>query len=48
MDIRRRLGLCVLFGIMSFMANAQINGFEEAYKAFRQQAIQDYENFRAE
>ena len=46
MDIRRRLGLCVLFGIMSFMANAQVNGFEEAYKAFRQQAIQDYEDFR--
>lgn len=46
MDIRRRLGLCMLFGIMSFMANAQVNGFEEAYKAFRQQAIQDYENFR--
>ena len=36
----------MLFGIMSFMANAQVNGFEEAYKAFRQQAIQDYENFR--
>lgn len=46
MDIRRRLGLCVLFGIMSLMANAQNNGFEEAYKAFRQQAINDYESFR--
>ena len=46
MDIRRRLGLCMLFGVISMTANAQVNGFEEAYKAFRQQAIQDYENFR--
>jgi len=46
MGIRRRLGMCILFAVVSLTANGQINGFEEAYKAFRQQAIDDYENFR--
>ena len=42
MDIRRRLGMCILFAVVSLSANGQVNGFEEAYKAFRQQAINDY------
>lgn len=46
MDIRRRLGMCVLFVVVFLTANGQVNGFEEAYKAFRQQAIDDYETFR--
>ncbi len=41
-----KLGIFVLFAVISFTAKAQVNGFEEAYKAFRQQAIADYESFR--
>ncbi len=46
MDIKRKLGLSILLVVISLTTNAQVNGFEEAYKAFCQQAIQDYENFR--
>ena len=45
MNMKRELGIFV-FVVMSLSAKAQVNGFEEAYKAFRQQAIADYESFR--
>ena len=46
--MKRKLGIFVLFGVLSLMAKAQVNGFEEAYKAFRQQAIADYEKLSAQ
>lgn len=46
MHIRRKLGICVLLAVVSLTAKGQVNGFEEAYRTFRQKAIDDYENFR--
>lgn len=47
MDIKRRLGLCVWLAVVSLTIHAQVNSFEEAYKAFRQQTIDSYEDFRS-
>ena len=44
--MKRVLGICVLCIGASLTTNAQVNEFERAYHAFRQQAIKDYEDFR--
>ena len=44
--MKRVLGICVLCIVVSLTTNAQVNEFEKAYNAFRQQAIKEYEDFR--
>ena len=46
MNIRRKLGMLVCLAGISLSASAQVNEFEEAYKAFRQQALKEYSDFR--
>ena len=46
MNMKRVLGICVLCVSAFLTTNAQNNGFEKAYNAFRQQAIKEYEDFR--
>ena len=46
MNMKRVLGICILCIGASLTTNAQVNEFERAYHAFRQQAIKDYEDFR--
>ena len=44
--MNRFLGLFVLYVVATLTTNAQVNEFEKAYNAFRQQAIKEYEDFR--
>ena len=46
MNIKRKLGILVYLVGISLTASAQVNEFEEAYKAFRQQALKEYSDFR--
>ena len=46
MNIKRKLGILVCLVGISLTASAQVNEFEEAYKAFRQQVLKEYSDFR--
>ena len=46
MNVRRKWGLLVCWVGIALQASAQVNGFKEAYKTFRQQAMKEYSDFR--
>ena len=46
MNVRRKWRLLVCWVGIALQASAQVNGFKEAYKTFRQQAMKEYSDFR--
>lgn len=47
MDIKRKLGLSILLGVISLALNAQVNEFEKEFEEFTRQARKNYNDFRS-